>query len=152
MSVPDIERELKQLVSHDKDAYEFVSNLWSFVVVWDDAVDQDKAETPEEINRAMIWGLLGIQESPFYQKHVTALRPALYGMIASWLVANKFEETKVTPLLEQAYFLRCSPFEVFSLVAFLTGGFEKMLEAIEYFRGSFREDSLASYLKEHLER
>jgi hypothetical protein len=152
VSVEVIEKRIMELVGGDLEAFAFIQDLWSFVVVWDDAVDRDKYESADTVNNAMIWGLMYHHESPFYIRHREVLRPAMYSMIASWLVANKFEKSGDKPLVEQAYFLRCSPFEVFSLVVFLVSGFEKMMESIEYFRGSFREDTLASYLKEHLEK
>lgn len=146
----DIHAKTRELVSNNQEAYDFIMNLWGFVVAWDDAVDRDKAGSPEEINASMIWAMLEMSEGTFYKEHTQALRPALFMMISDWLTANKFEKSKDRALVEQGYFLRCSPFNVFCLVVFLVSGFHKATEAVEFFRGSFREDTLESYLKEHL--
>jgi len=148
--VNDNQQKIKALVNSDEDAYKLIMDLWAFVITWDDAVDKDKSQSKEEINAAMIWAFLGMPDNPFYVKYQPILKPALYKMVASWLVANDFEASGDRSKVEQAYYMRCSPYDVFSLIVFLKSGFSKLLEAEAYFRSMAPEDSLAKYMREHL--
>lgn len=145
-----VQKQLLELVRHDRDAFNFINSLWDFVVVWDDAVDQDKARLPDFINKSMMWALFGLKHNAFYQRWESALEPALQVMVASWMVSNKFARSGDLAKVEQAYFLRCSPYDVFALAVLLAGGFENSLKAVELFRSFAPEDTLQSFVKEHL--
>ena len=141
--------ELLDLCEGDEEAVDFIVQLWNFFVTWDDAVDRDKHGSDADINIAMMWGLFGLHDSAFYSRHATVLRPVIMKCIADWLVANKFEASREPLKLEHAYFLRCSPYDVFAIVVLLVAGFEQQLKAIEFFHTIAPEDSLANYLQEH---
>lgn len=147
----DVQNKLKELLNGNEEAFAFVTMLWNFVTVWDDAVDRDKSLMPEDINQAMRWAWLDMESSPFYTEHKAALKPALYMAVISWIAANSMERTGKRPLLEQSYVLRCSPFDVFVLCVMLVSGFDAAVEAQLLLRSSFQEDSMESYLKEHME-
>jgi hypothetical protein len=144
-----VESKLMELCNEQREAVDFILNLWNLFVVWDDAVDQDKATPERQINASMMWGMFGLHDCKFFREHEAVLRPAIFQGIAAWIVANKFEKSGDKGLIEQAYFMRCSPYDIFSTVVLLTSGFQRQIEAIEYFRSMAPEDSLASYMKEH---
>jgi hypothetical protein len=143
-------QKVKYLVNNNEAAHSLIMNLWQFVVVWDDSVDRDKTLSSGEINAAMLWAFLGISDNTFYDKHQEILKPAFYKMIAMWMVANEFEKSGDRSKVEQAYYMRCSPYDVFSLIVLLASGFAKLLESEAYFRSLAPEDSLAKYMREHL--
>jgi hypothetical protein len=142
--------KLLHLCSGNTDAVDFIESVYAFCIVWDDAIDRDKAAVPEKINNAMMWSLFGLHDNQFYRANAPVLRAAMAQAIASWMVANKFEKSKDSALVEQAYFMRCSPYDVFSTVVLLASGFEKQLEAVEFFRSLAPEDSLAKFMFECL--
>ena len=142
--------KLLHLCSGNTDAVDFIESMYAFCVVWDDAVDRDKEAVPEKINSAMMWSLFGLHDNQFYRANALVLRAAMAQSIASWMIANKFEKSKDSSLVEQAYFMRCSPYDVFSTVVLLASGFEKQLEAVEFFRSLAPEDSLNNFMFECL--
>jgi hypothetical protein len=142
--------KLLHLCNGNTDAVAFIEAFYAFCVVWDDAVDRDKDTVPERVNNAMMWSLFGLHDNAFYRANMQVLRAAMAQAIASWMVANKFEKSKDTSLVEQAYFMRCSPYDVFSTVVLLTSGFDKQLEAVEFFRSLAPEDSLTNFMFECL--
>ena len=141
--------KLRELCNGNTDATNFLLNLWSFICVWDDAIDQDKPADEAQINAAMMWALFGMHESAFYIKHDNILRTMLMHYVSSWLTANKFEKSGDRDLIEQAYFMRCAFYDVVSTVAFLCGGFSHQMAAMEYCRALAPNDTLESYMKEH---
>lgn len=141
--------KLMELCNGNTEAADFISQIWTFFIVWDDAVDGDKRKPVDTINSAMLWALFGLHDSKFYREHVATLRPAIMQAISSWLVANKFEKSGDESKVEQAYFMRCAPYELFSTVVLLAGGFQQQLKAVEFFRSMAPEDTLFKYKLEH---
>jgi len=145
-----IHEKLLDLCAGNEAAVAFIEGFWSLMEVWDDLIDRDKPVGNEAIDRTMMWALFGLQDNPFYRMYPVALRTSMQHAIASWQTANRFERTGDPMLVEQAYFMRCSPYDVFALVAWLAGGPDKHMEAIAYFRSQARDDSLAAYMLEHI--
>ena len=141
-------QKISYLCNGNADAVEFILRFHEFVIAWDDAVDQDKVPDEDRINAAMLWGLIGLQENPLYRANELVMRATIMQAVAAWQVANKFEKSKDRSLIEQAYFMRCAPYDVYSTVVFLAAGFDKQREAVEYFRSLAPEDSLAKYMAE----
>ena len=144
-----IRATLLDLTAGDKGAADFIEAFWGFMEAWDDIIDRDKPPDDEAINKAMLWALFGAADDPFFQRHAVALRPAVQQAVASWLTANKFEKSGKRDLVEQAYFLRCSAYDVFTTVVLLVAP-HKHMTAVEYFRSLAPEDTLAKYMREHL--
>ena len=151
LNVEQIEAKLLELCSNNADAVNFINRFWRMCIVWDDAVDCDKTGGEDEVNDAFMWALFGINDDPFYRVYQPTLRPAIMQCVASWITANKFEKSGERAKVEQAYFLRCSPYDVFSTVALVCGGFGKMVETVEFLRSFAPEDTLKDYLAEHKE-
>jgi hypothetical protein len=152
MSLHPITGKLLELCNGDAQAVRFIEDFWSFCVTWDDLIDRDKPFDNERINNAMLWALFGLNDDPFYQRYPAVLRASIMQCIASWMTANKFEHSGQRDRIEQAYFLRCSPFDVFSTVVLLASGFQKQLAAVEYLHTFAADDRLADYLTEHGEK
>ena len=142
--------KLLQLCCGNTAAVTFIKRFWAFVETWDDLVDKDKDVPAADINAAMMWALFGIQDDPFYRTFPIPLRVAMQHCVAAWQTANHFENSGDAALVEQAYFMRCAPYDVFAVAVLLAGGPGPHLEAIAYFRSLAPDDTLATYLQEHL--
>jgi len=142
--------KLLHLCGGNDPAVAFIEDFWALCETWDDLVDKDREVPAQEIDRTMMWALFGVQSNLFYRSFSQALGPAMAQAIASWRTANRFESSRNRALVEQAYFLRCAPYDLFATVALLAGGHEKHLEAVTFFRSLAPEDTLAAYLQEHL--
>ena len=140
---------LLDLTGGDIGAVQFIEDFWGFMEAWDDIIDRDKPPDDEAINKAMLWALFGVADDPFFQRHSVVLRGAIQQAVASWLTANQFEKSGKRDLVEQAYFLRCSAYDVFATVVLLVAP-NKHMAAIAYFRGLAPEDTLAKYMREHM--
>jgi hypothetical protein len=142
--------DLMSLCNSNKEAVSLIDDFWGFMEAWDDIIDRDKPPNDEAINKAMMWALFGLQDNPFYKSFPGVLRGAIQHAVASWLTANKFERSGKRELVEQAYFMRCSAYDVFALVVLLAAGPDKHMAAVEYFRSLAPEDTLAKYMREHM--
>ena len=131
-------------------AVAFIERFWSFVETWDELVDKDKDVPAADINAAMLWALFGLQDDPFYRAFPVPMRVAMQHCIAAWQTANHFERSGDRALVEQAYFLRCAPYDVFAVAVLMAGGPAQHLDAVAYFRSLGASDSLNAYLQEHL--
>jgi hypothetical protein len=145
-----IREDLIQFCNGNVEAVALIDGFWEFMEAWDDIIDRDKAPDDEAINKAVLWALFGLQDNVFYKAFPGILRTAIQQAVVSWLTANKFERSGKRALVEQAYFMRCSAYDVFALIVLLAGGSDKHAAAVEYFRGLAPDDTLASYMREHL--
>jgi hypothetical protein len=145
-----IRDELLKLYGGNEAAADFVLGFWALMECWDDLIDRDKPFDDDAINRAIMWALFDMQDNAFYRANPFVLRAALYQAIASWQASITFERSGDRDKVEQAYFMRCSAYDVFSTVALLTGGRAKQREAVEYFRALAPGDTLADYVREHM--
>jgi hypothetical protein len=146
-----IREDLLHFCAGNKEAVALIEGFWGFMEAWDDIIDRDKPPDDEATNKAILWALFDLHDNVFYKAFPGILRGAIQQAVVSWLTANKFECSGKRELVEQAYFMRCSAYDVFSLIALLAGGPEKHMAAVEYFRSLAPDDTLASYLREHLE-
>lgn len=151
ISADKLHDEMMALCGNNVDAVNFINRFWRLCIVWDDAVDRDKSGGEQDVNDAFMWALFGINDDPFYIRYAPILRASIMQCVASWQVANRFERSGERHKVEQAYFLRCSPYDVFSTVVLLCSGFDKMIEAVEFLRSFAPEDTLKDYLAEHKE-
>lgn len=145
-----IRDDLVQLCNGNIQAVQFIDDFWQFMQAWDDVIDRDKPPDDDATNRAILWALFGMRDDPFYNAFPAMLRASVQQAVSSWLLANKFEKSKQRPLVEQAYFLRCSAYDVFAVVALLAGGPIMHDKMNEYLRRLAPEDTLASYMREHM--
>jgi hypothetical protein len=142
--------KLLDLCAGNEPAVSFIESFWGLCEVWDDLVDRDKAVPPDTVSSALMWALFGLPGNPFYRTFSNALGPAMAQAIASWQTANQFERSGDRARVEQAYFMRCAPYDLFATVALLAGGHAKHMEAVAYFRSLAPGDTLESYMQEHL--
>lgn len=133
----------------NKDATDLIRDLWKLCCVWDNCVDRDKINDETATNSAFLWALFGLHDNVFYKNFEHQIRPAIYSCVASWIVANKFEKSGDVQLLERSYVMRCSPYELFGVIALLSGGFQSQINAIEHFQSIKNNDTLEAYLHEH---
>jgi hypothetical protein len=145
-----IRDKLIELCCGDAQAVNLIEDFWFFMEAWDDVIDRDKPPDDDAVNRAMQWALLWSRDDPFLTRHYLSLRPAMQQAVVSWLTANRFERSGKRDLVEQAYFLRCAPYDFFATVVLLAGGQDQHVKAVEYFRALAPEDTLADYMREHL--
>lgn len=144
-----IREDLMHFCAGNKEAVALIEGFWGFMEAWDDIIDRDKPPDDEAINEAVLWALFGLQDNVFYKAFPGILRTSIQQAVASWLTANKFERSGKKHLVEQAYFLRCAPYDVFAMIVLLAAGTDNHSAAVEYFRSLAPEDSLAKYMVEH---
>lgn len=141
--------DLLDLCDGNVDAVSLIVESRNLCEVWDDAIDGESKESPENINRAFQWALFGFEDNPFYQSH-PELRSALQVAIANWLTANALEKSGDPEKLFTAYTLRCSPYDFFVSVVLAAAGPVNALKAALAFRTEASPDRLDNYLEEHL--
>jgi hypothetical protein len=139
---------LLELCSGDVHAVSLIEGVWEFVEMYDDLVDGDRH--PENaVHKSMDFVLFGLNANPCYRSN-PVLQHSLYHAIVLWKVANSLERTRNPDALNVSYTLRCSPFNFFVSVVLCVGGMEKAIRAAELFYDPGDDDTLASYVLEHI--
>ena len=130
---PDAHDSLFDICNGNMDAYRFIWRCWNFFHLMDDLVDRDK---PVSINDAAKELFLFTQEislNPFYNLHKHQILPFVLNACNGWVCGEEMadgndEERKLSPAI------KCSDFNLYSFVAFLTGGWDNMRKADARFR------------------
>lgn len=143
------EGKIIALCNGNTDAANLIIGLWKLFCVWDNCIDRDKLQDDEATNNAFMWAMFGLHDNGFYRSNEAQIKPAIFACVASWIVANKFEKTGDEALLHRAYVMRCSPYDLFGVIALISGGFQCQINAVEYFQSIINEDTLRAYLQEH---
>lgn len=106
------------------DAMRMTALLVEVAHTWDDLVDVDKPVPPVVAARAFRTLLLELPSNRFYRAHFENLQPVLLAVWASWSAANVMENSPQDGDLEKSYMLRAGLYQLFHVVAALTGGLD----------------------------
>lgn len=105
-------------------AADFLEVAFRIAHAWDDLIDQDKAYTDRDINRAFLDALVVLPRNPFYRAHFDALNPVLANAITNWHIATRLERVGTHKGRRQAYVLRAAYVDLVTHSALLLGGME----------------------------
>lgn len=137
------------LCGDNEHARSLILEAWTFVEVYDDAIDGQKNETDATIHRAFEWALFDLHRNAFYRAH-PELEAALRLMVINWRCANELEASGGREDLMHSYVLRCSPYDFFVAVVLAAAGPDAALRAAERLRvHTSSVDSFDAYLAEH---
>ena len=110
----------------NSDAVSFVLDIVQLAEVWDDIVDGDELDM-EQVEDAMLAGMLRLPLNPFYREHGEYLTPLIIQAINTWKVANVLSQgTREQRAV--AYTLRHLDLQILVAVVELTRGRRAALE------------------------
>lgn len=145
----DQHEALVKLCRENYDAVRLIEGAWLLSCVYDDAIDGQKKRTDAEIHQAFAFALFELHTNRVVQQF-PHLKASLMEAVACWRAANELERLNDREKLHAAFTLRCSPYQFFIAVVLAVAGVEAAVEAATYFYGEHTEDTLDSYLAEHL--
>ena len=101
----------------DADAVNFAVCLWHGAQAWDDLEDEGSADH----NALISWMAFTKEYHPFFARHGSIMRPAMLSMYLKWRVANVLDRGTRDDVAK-SYMLRAGLYDVWHLMAWLTGG------------------------------
>jgi hypothetical protein len=130
---PDAYNSLSIVCNGDEHALDFVWRCWNFFHLMDDLVDRDKDVQIAEASRELFMFTQTIALNPFFQNYKYQLLPFILNACNGWIVGESFangsdSEKRVSPAI------KCSDFNLYSYVGFLTGGWSHMRDVDSKFR------------------
>jgi DNA-binding FadR family transcriptional regulator len=145
--VENEEKIFKVIFKGNQAAVELAGYFGEVYQIWDDLVDQDRAVTAEEINRAFFLSLVEIPQNSFYREHSHYLLPIVNNSIHGWLDANQFETSKGTHERAVAYVLRDKVNDLMIMMAYLIGGYDWSKKASILIRKKVYDEPFEDYCK-----
>lgn len=130
---PDSYNSIVKICNGNQDAVDFVWRCWNFFHLMDDLVDKDKPVSIEEASRELFMFTQTIALNPFFQFYKLQLLPFILNACNGWIIGDQWAsgsdaEKRVSPAL------KCSDFNLYSYVSFLTGGWDHMRDSEKQFR------------------
>ena len=146
LSLP--EREfLEYVLQGDQEAISFFQTLCRISQTWDDLIDQDKAVSPVEINRAFWMALVALPGNGFYQQHFRALHTLITGAIFDWWDSEELKRSAKKEHQAVAYTLRSAVSVLLGHIVYLSAGYEWHCKVSSLIRRYIYTDSLDEYIK-----
>jgi hypothetical protein len=128
-------------------AFDFITQLFEVLHLWDDLIDKDKAVTPEVVNDCFWKALVDIPENRFYQAHFVSILPILKMAILNWHAANAMELTKEESDKHIAFILRSTYVDMVTHCAGLIGGRDWAIKVAEEVRRETSGEGFENYIK-----
>lgn len=142
---PSVREAVAALCGGNEDAVRLIDEVWHHVETWDDLVDQDKPVSPEAVNALLTWAIFELPLNPIYQAF-PELQFLFRTVVSNWFAANVLER-KGLEGKARAYSLRCSPYDFFVGVVFVTSGAKAADEAALFFRSLPTGETFDEYMK-----
>lgn len=136
---PDAYNSLAVVCNGDLYALEFVWRCWNFFHLMDDLIDKDKSVSINEASRELFMFTQTIAMNPFFQNYKEQLMPFILNACNGWIVGEEWAEFGSDSQKKLSPVLKCSDFNLYSYVGFLTGGWENMRNVDEKFRSYDKE-------------
>ena len=134
----------------DQHALMFLSALMDSIELWDDMIDQDAEISSETINRVFMNLLFWLPQNPFFEKNKMYLLPLVMTCINAWMDANEWQKSPVSRCRQAAWWLKQMGVEMYSSVAFLTGGFNHMRRISLQARKILMHEDFADFEQENI--
>lgn len=131
---PDTLMAFEAICNGDKNALDFIWRVWNFFHLIDDLVDKDKPVTLEEASRELFMFTQTIAFNPFFQAYKTQLLPFILNACNGWVIGDQWAASELDSKRRVSPALKCSDFNLYSYVAFLTGGWDNMRTSDQIFR------------------
>lgn len=136
-----------EIFKGDSRSIEFCISLLEVLHVWDDLVDKDNPLTSEEINKAFITAIFGLQNYPLW--FTAGLNHLLLNTFLKWRDANEIEQNPLSSDddLSKSYMLRAGLYDIFAVIAYHLFGDEWAREVGPKIRLLYGE-KLKDYIEE----
>lgn len=149
--------EVSQLITHrsevsaflqgNKEATDFVCDMFVVLHIWDDLIDKDKELTDAEIHYAFWLALMQLPCNPFYIRNFNTLQPILANSIINWQAANKMENEGSTKDEAIAFILRGAYTDLLTMSAYLVGGLSWVTQITPDIRRWAHQETFQEYLR-----
>lgn len=123
---PDAKAWIAAAANGDQNAYDFLWRFWCFAHCYDDLLDRDNPKPMELGVRELIHFIGMLSFNPFYLKHKDSLFALLVQACNRWIDGEEWENSDDPEKRAAAHVVRCGDLEVYTHVAFLTGGWNHM--------------------------
>jgi hypothetical protein len=120
------DESLLQWCNGDRNAAAFVMDIVQLAEVWDDIIDGDPLDM-EQVEQAMLAGMVRLPLNPFYRRHGEYLTPLIIQAINTWKVANVLSKGDRNQRAV-AYTLRHMDLQIVLAVIELTSGKQAALD------------------------
>jgi len=114
--------QVSDFLQGNKEATDFVCDMFIVLHIWDDLIDKDKKLTDSEIHYAFWLALMKLPCNPFYTRNFNTLQPILANSILNWQAANTMENAGDRKDQEIAFILRGAYTDLLTISAYLVGG------------------------------
>jgi len=131
---PNARKSLEDICNGNADAFEFVWRCWNFFHLMDDLVDKDKDVKLEEASRELFFYTASIAFNPFFQTYKNQLLPFILNACNGWIIGEEWGESESKTEKQISPAIKCSDFNLYSYVSFLTGGWSNMRSSDKKFR------------------
>jgi hypothetical protein len=122
----------------DADAYRFLMSLSPIALTWDHAVDGDTMDRDVTM-KAFLALVLDWPVNPFVRTYAGPLTASMSAAISAWMASDSVPGTRV-----KAYDVVS---EIFSVVAFILGGWERVNRVMPRVRATLAKQVTANDLK-----
>lgn len=131
---PQALASFEAICNGDRNAVEFLWRVWNFFHLMDDLVDKDKPVSLEEAARELFMFTQAIALNPFFQAYKVQLLPFILNACNGWVIGDQWAASQLDSERRVSPALKCSDFNLYSYVAFLTGGWDNMRSSEPKFR------------------
>lgn len=111
-----------------RDAVAFLTEIIEAAHLWDDLIDRDVTPTAQAVHASFTAALITLPRNPFYNQHFEVLNAVLLNAINNWHVANLLERAGDEADLRIAFITRSAYVDLVTMVAYLVGGLDWVLE------------------------
>lgn len=142
-----VKHAIAKATNNDKDASQFLSDIYETIHFWDDLIDKDKLITDQHINDCFMKLLFLLPTNVFYKRHFDYLNPILNMAMINWQAATKMERNPVTTNdFVIAFIIRSQYVDLLSACAYLTHDHKTAIDLIIEFRRLVHCEGLENYL------
>ena len=133
----------------NQSAVDVVVTLSTIAETWDDLYDGDKKVPRDRLNEALSMALVKLQVNAFYKSNEAIFWSLTVAAINAWMDANELQESNLRQERMLAFHIRNFGYEIASMAAFRTGGWEHLRRVSLEMRRFFAHEDYDSWEHRH---
>lgn len=117
---------MREIARGDESAFDFMWSFWCFQHVLDDLVDKDSQVQGADVARELCSFVITLSTNTFYLTHKSSLLPLLVLACDRWVQGDALAKSPDPKVRLASRVVACGDIDLFSMVAFLVGGWDHM--------------------------